>query len=163
MFPPDEFDVYAIKGSLHKAEWPHHVPGDHVAILATCRTIYTEAKAILYYNTTFCIHLRDQYWLHERTQMWYDPDEYLEEFGLESVLDEPNSDDWIEHKPWLQDPHSIVPVSNIRSLSLDIECNTKMTAQKPTWTGQLKHTLRGASNIRKLYIALINPEDGNLY
>lgn len=64
MFPRDKLDVYAITGSLHKAEDAHHVAGDHVGVFATCRTIYAEVKSVLYANTKFCIQIRDQYWLH---------------------------------------------------------------------------------------------------
>jgi hypothetical protein len=155
MFPLAHCDMYAIKGCLHKAEEACYVAGDHVAILASCRTIYNEAKPVLYSNTSFSIYIRDNYWLHTE-----DDEQVMEMFDLETMFHEPDSDDWIEHNPWLQDPRSIVPVSKIRTLTLAIECNSTVAAQKRTWTGQLKHTLRGAPNIRRLHLALMDPLEG---
>ena len=57
VFPRDKPDIYAIKGSLHKAEHVHHVAGDHLSILTTRCIIYIEAEPILYDNTEFCTHI----------------------------------------------------------------------------------------------------------
>jgi hypothetical protein len=155
MFPVEEFDIYAIRGSLHKAEHGRHVAGKHVAVLTACRTIYTEAKPVLYNNTEFCIRFRNFYWLH----IW-NADLYEESFEVEDYLDEPLSNEWIESNPWLEDPRSIVPVDNIRKLTLAIECNMNSVAHSYTWTAQIKHTLRTASNIQKLHISIGDiPED----
>jgi hypothetical protein len=152
MFPRDKLDVYAIKGSLHKAEHVNHVAGDHPAILTICRTIYTEAKPVLYNNTEFCIHIRDHYWLH-----FWDIDHYEDVFEVEDYLEEPHSSHWAQWNPWLQDPRSIVPLDNVRILTLAVECSTNSSACNNTWTGQFKHSLRAASNIQKLHIELKNP------
>lgn len=152
MFPRDKLDVYAIKGSLHKAEHVHHVASDHLAILTTCRTIYTEAKPVLYVNTEFCLHIRDHYWLH-----FWDTEHYEETFDVEDFLEEPLSSQWNQWNPWLQDLRSIVPLDNVRILTLAVECSTGGPACNYTWTGQFKHSLRAASNIQKLHIELKIP------
>ena len=156
MFPRDELDVYAVKGSLHKAEHVDHVASDHLSILTTCRTIYNEAKPVLYNNTEFCVHIRDHYWLH-----FWDNEHYEEMFDVEDYLEEPHASLWAQWNPWLQDPHSIVPLDNVRILTLAAECSTGGVACNYTWTGQLKHTLRTASNIQRLHIKLKVPyEEG---
>lgn len=152
MFPPDKVDVYAIQGSLRKAEDAHYDAGDHVAVLTACCTIYIEAKPILYSNTEFCVHIRAHYWLHIWTI-----EEYDEIFDVDDFLEEPMPNQWIERNPWLQDPRSIVPVDNVRTLTLAIECSTSLTSHNWTWTGQIRHTFRGASNIQKLHIELKDP------
>jgi len=152
MFSRDKLDVYAIKGSLHKTEHVDHVASDHLAILTTCRTIYAEAKPVLYNNTEFCIHIRDHYWLH-----FWDNEHYEDVFEVEDYLEEPHSSLWAQWNPWLQDPRSIVPLDNVRILTVAAECSTSDSACNYTWTGQLKHTLRAASNIRKLHIELKVP------
>jgi hypothetical protein len=158
MFPRDKFDVYAIKGSLHKAADVHHIAGDHVAILTTCRTIYIEAKPVLYSNTEFCIHVRNQYWLH----LW-STEIYEETFEVEDFLDEPQSGEWNGYNPWLQEPRSIVPIDNVRTLTLAIECSAGASSHDWTWTGQLRHTLRGASNIQKLHIRIKDPYEDHQF
>lgn len=155
MFPLDEVNIYAVQGSLHKSEDAHHIAGDHVAILATCRTIYTEAKPILYNQTKFCIHMRDQFWLN-----FWDCAAYEAKFSTDASVT-PKTEEWTEYNPWLQDPRSIVPVRNIRNLSFDIECGTTSIGRQWTWTAQLKHTLLEATNIAKLHIALRPPFDDN--
>ncbi|KAM0709679.1 hypothetical protein Q7P35_003719 [Cladosporium inversicolor] len=152
MFPRDRLDVYAIKGSLHKAEHVHHVAGDHLAMLTTCRTIYTEAELVLYENTEFCLHIRDHYWLH-----FWDTEHYEETFEVEDYLEEPHSYLWAQWNPWLQDLRSIVPLDNVHILTLAVECSTGGSACSSTWTGQFKHSLRAASKIQKLHIELKNP------
>jgi hypothetical protein len=153
MFPTDKMHIYAVRGSLHKAEDKHPVAGDYVAILATCRTIYTEAKPVLYAHTEFCIHFWDYYWLH-----YWTPADYVENFEVEDDM-EPDSNDWTEYNPWLENSRSIVPINNVRFLSLNIVATTNAQARKWTWTGQLKHTLREARHIEKLHIALDCPSD----
>jgi len=157
MFPVDKLDVYAIKGSLHKAEHARHDTGAHLAILNTCRAIYTEAKPVLYNNTEFVIHIRDHYWLH-----FYDNELYEEMFDVDDYLQEPVTHDWNEGNPWLQDSCSIVPLDNVRNLTLAAECSTGRSEYCYTWTGQIKHTLRSASNIRKLHIKLKLPFEKSL-
>jgi hypothetical protein len=156
MFPTSKIDVYAIKGSLHKAEDAYTVAGDHVAILSTCRAIYTEAKPVLYANTEFRIHVQDRYWLH----LW--PSEtYFERFGVDDEDVEADPSLWIELNPWLGNPRSIVPLNIVRVLSLNIEANISVEGKKWTWTGQLKHTLREARHLEKLQIILnCEPELG---
>jgi hypothetical protein len=154
MFPCGRVDVYAIKGSLHKGEDQHYVAGEHVAILTACRMIYIEAKPVLYHSTEFCIHIRDHYWLHLWTK-----ESYKEMFDVEDYVQEPDALEWNELTPWVQDPCSIVPLDNIRILTLAAECSTSVPAYMYTWTGQLKHTLRTASNIQKLHIELKLPEE----
>jgi hypothetical protein len=149
MFPAGKIDVYAIRGSLHKAEDAHPVAGDHVAILATCRTIYSEAKPVLYANTEFCIHLKDGYWLH-----FWTSEKYLDTFEVRDEGVAPGADDWIEHNPWLENPCSIVPINNVRVLTLDIQANASAEGRRSTWTGQLKHTLREARQIEKLHLTI---------
>jgi len=157
MFPVDKLDVYAIKGSLHRAEDAHHGAADHLAILKTCRAIYTEAKPILYNNTEFVIHIRDHYWLH-----FYDNEDYEEMFNVDDYLQEPQPYDWNELETWLQDSCSIVRLDNVRNLTLAAECSTGRSEYCYTWTGQIKHTLRSASNIRKLHIKLKLPFEKSL-
>ena len=147
MFPPERVDIYAIKGSLHKTEDASFDAGDYLAILTACRALYAEAKPVLYNNSEFCIHIRDHYWLH----MW-EPDDIYDMFNVGSYLHEPEPADWIECNPWLQDPCSIVPVTNIRVLTLVVECSTSMTAYNYTWTGQMKRSFLEASSVQKLHI-----------
>lgn len=154
MFPKEKVNLYAINGSLHKAEDAHHIAGEHIAILATCRVVYDEAKPIFYNRTEFCIHTRDEYWLN----LW-GIEQYVEVFGAEHDLDPPDPDSWNEHNPWLQDPRSIVPVSNIRILTLDMECSTGASPRRWTWTAQLRYTLKCATNITRLHITLKPPYD----
>lgn len=142
MFPRDKLDVYAIKGSLHKVEHMDHVADDHLAILTTCRAIYAEAKPVMYSNTEFCVHIRDHYWL----QFW-DNEYYDDVFEAEDYLEEPHSALWAQWNPWLQDPRSIVPLDNVRILTVAAECSTGGSACNYTWTGQFKQNLRAASNI----------------
>jgi len=157
MFPCETVDVYAIKGSLHKGEDKHYIAGEHVAILTACRMIYTEAKPVLYHNTEFCIHIRDHYWLHLWTK-----EGYQDMFEVEDYLQEPDSNEWNEWTPWVQDPCSVVPLDNVRNLRLAAECSTGGTAYIYTWTGQIKHTLRAARNIQKLHIDIKPPCEENL-
>jgi hypothetical protein len=112
MFPTDKFNINAVRGSLHKPEDTYTIAGDHVAILATCRTIYTEAKPVLYANTEFYIRIQDRYWLH-----YWSSDAYVRTFDVETHDDEPEQSQWIAQNPWLEDPRSIVPINNVRVLS----------------------------------------------
>lgn len=133
MFPLDEVNVYAVKGSLHKAEDAHHTAGDHVRILATCRLFYTEGMPILYTNTDFHIHIRDEYW-------WpffpsNSPDFYrIRDRG---AISEPNPAEWLANTKWLQDPRSIVPLNNVRTLSLDIALSNSTAPHREDGHGQV--------------------------
>lgn len=100
----------------------------------------------------FCIHIRDHYWLH-----FWDNDHYEDTFEVEDYLEEPHASLWAQWNPWLQDPPSIVPLDNVRILTLAAECSTGGVACNYTWTGQFKHTLRAASNVQKLHIELKIP------
>jgi hypothetical protein len=148
VFPAESITIHAIRGRLHMDEDGHVDDGDHVAILATCRTIYEEAKPVLYTNIEFVIRLRDQYWLH----IWH-PDNYVDVFGM-GEDSEPDSNDWIAENPWLEDPRLLVPLNNVRKLSLAIEANENAEGRKRTWTEQLKNTPRDARHIAKLHITL---------
>jgi hypothetical protein len=142
MFPAESITIHAIRGRLHMDEDGHVDAGDHVAILATCRTIYEEAKPVLYTNIEFVICLRDQYWLH----IWH-PDNYVDVFGM-GEDSEPDSNDWIAENPWLEDPRLLVPLNNVRKLSLAIEANANAEGEKRTWTEQLKNTLETLGTLR---------------
>lgn len=157
MFPCERVDIYAITGSLHKKENARYISGGHLAILRTCRTIYTEAKPVLYGNSEFCIHIQDYYWLHMWTRYHYE-----EVFDVEDFHEEPHPFQWRLRNPWLQDPRSIVPLDNVCVLTLAAECNMGETEHTYTWTGQIKQTLRAASNIQKLHIELRSPNGDEL-
>jgi hypothetical protein len=55
MFPPDPVDLFSFGKNLIKLPNPGIVAGNHVAVLATSRTIYDEAQPVLYKNTRFVI------------------------------------------------------------------------------------------------------------
>lgn len=156
MFPRAKFHIYAINGSLHKEEHRHYTVGECVAVLATCRAIYEEAKPVLYNRTEFCILMRDEYWLHS-----WDELTYKDVFGCDDVRESPDPHAWIAHNPWLLDPRSIVPVSNIRILTLYMSCTGSLKARNWTWTAQLRHTLLSATKITKLHIDLDTPHEGD--
>ena len=62
MFPSESVNIRTVRDRLEKEENPHISAGDCVAILATCRTIYDEAKPILYANTHFNISCSFGFW-----------------------------------------------------------------------------------------------------
>jgi hypothetical protein len=148
MFPTEPISVHAIRGRLHKLENEHIDAGDHVAILATCRTIYEEAKPVLYTNIEFVMYVQDQYWLH-----FFSPEDYTFVFEVDEDM-EPDLNDWTTQNPWLENPRSVIPLDNVRLLALVIEANASAEGRQWTWTEQLKHTLHEARHIQKLHIAL---------
>lgn len=153
MFPPDKFNLYAIKGTLHREEKARHCAGDYAGILTTCRTVYAESEPVLYTNTEFCIHIRDHYWLHFMDEVHY---ENL--FGRDCDK-KPGRKQWVAENPWLQNPRSIVSLDQVRKLCLRVELSTSAEAVRWTWTNQLRHTLRDASNIQTVHIMLENIDD----
>lgn len=146
MFTPDKVDVYAIEGTLHKAEEAHHPAGEYVGILATCRTIHAESTPVLYHQTEFCIHIKDCYWLHFMDNLTY------EQVYLREWHQKPRQKQWLSKNPWLQDPRSVVSLENVRKLSLQLEVSGRTAAKRDTWTPLLKHKLYNATNIRFLHI-----------
>lgn len=56
MFHPDKIDLLPYNGYLVKAPDPDLNARSYAAILATCRTVYDEAKPLLYANTRFEVH-----------------------------------------------------------------------------------------------------------
>jgi hypothetical protein len=56
MFPLDDLEIFSFRNELIK--WSKHYPdpGDHLAVLATCRAIYDEARPVLYTNKCFFVH-----------------------------------------------------------------------------------------------------------
>jgi hypothetical protein len=139
MFLPDTIIAYAINGSLHKAADGHHVAGGYIGLLATCRTIYTEAKPFLYANTEFNIHVRDRL----SNYLWPKADARK----ICGVL-------YGRSANWLDNPRSIVPVNQARVLTLTMETSTGVRARSKTWTQDLINTLNGISDLQKLHIAL---------
>lgn len=62
MFPRESVSIRTVRDRLEKEANPHISTGDCVAILATCRTIYDEAKPVLYANTHFNISCSFGFW-----------------------------------------------------------------------------------------------------
>jgi hypothetical protein len=141
MFPRDKVNVYAINGRLHKSADAHHSAGDHTAMLATCRTIYAEAQPVLYNNTIFDIQVKNCYW----TEEWTEAD-LKEVYGVNW---ESESDDWLENT------HSLVPINQVRRLTLSVEVSSLEPEEtEETWTEQLKNELRGVWSLQSLQISL---------
>lgn len=153
MFPPGRFHVYAIKGTLHRKQKARHSAGDYTGILSTCRTVHAESEPVLYTNTEFCIHVRDHYWLHLMDEAHYE-----NVFGRPRYH-KPGRKQWLAGNPWLRNPRSIVSLDKVRKLCLKIEVSTSAEAVRWTWTNQLRHTLRNASDIQTLHIRLGDIED----
>lgn len=56
LFPPRKVNIHAPRESLWEDDDSVHATSRDVAVLLTCRTIYGEARAVLYENTEF--HIR---------------------------------------------------------------------------------------------------------
>jgi hypothetical protein len=168
MFPPDEIEVFSFRNDLIQVPNPNLVAGQHVALLATCRAIYNEAKPVLYDNTKFAVHcswhpsigpasaskaVQNKY----KSMVWAQRPSFSDtdsdsDISMSNVSDRAV----VEWKKFTQLQQARIIILN---LNFDGECASADV--EDAWVQHMNEEISSACKLKVLHIILGVAEDGN--
>jgi hypothetical protein len=171
MFPPDEIEVFSFRSDLIQVPNPNLVAGQYVALLATCRAIYNEAKPVLYDNTKFAVHcswhpsigpasaskaVQDKY----KSMVWAQRPSFSDTNSDSDISMWDGSDESdhaiVEWKKFTQ-----LKQARIIILNLNFDGDYASADAEDAWVQHMNEEISSACKLKVLHIILGVAEDGN--
>jgi hypothetical protein len=135
VIPPGEIQLFSVRDHLKLARGARAVACDYISLLATCRTVHDEAKAVLFESTEFKIHCS---WDLSSSQ------------SIVSLLGKQQWKTWRDFSPEVD---VFCHLQHARSISLYVYVNED-TMSRHSWMRKMPVELSSAADLKKLYISI---------